>query len=235
MSLDNPPSTPTPAPPLNVPGLTCTGTMFDTEVNYTCQRTPANCGALSSYETEHLLKPYFWVLALLILYYFSATNRDDPHQLLAKLRLGRPQPRSRATQFVALLVHMAILSLAWFEEYMVMSTWWRAAPRVLSVWRPSLTPVRLSLVVLYPLWAVVTGLCMAVVSLALTAGTRITQVQMGCVKEMALLVMGRKELDSRVLVGEDQDGGDGEHNGENKVSGIEATKVSKNADEKTQD
>ncbi|KAI1746753.1 hypothetical protein F4782DRAFT_523572 [Xylaria castorea] len=231
MASSQPLSTPVPAPSLNIPGLSCTGTMCGSNVNYQCHRIPIECAAVGGYEFEHLLKPQFWILLCLLFFITRNTSSEDAYhaflELIAKLRLGRPQPRSRATQVVALLVYLGILWLVWFEEYMVLSTEWHIARKVFVVWRPSLTPLRFRLLALYPAWAVVSVFCIAVVAATITVGVSITEVQLGCVKQMASLVMGRKELDSRVL-GEYEAGGDEE----NKANETEAAKVPGPSDEK---
>ncbi|RYC58965.1 hypothetical protein CHU98_g7250 [Xylaria longipes] len=241
MTSNQPPLTPLPAPPINIPGLSCTGTMCGSHVNYECQTTPVECARLTSHEFEHLLKPHFWISAVLILYVVvvvSKASSEGAYQLflgaLTKFRLGRPRPRSRVTQIAALLVYLVILWLVWLEEYMVLDTEWRVARKVLAVWFPRPTPLRLRLLVLYPVWAVISALWVVVVGLTVAAGVYVTKVQLGCVKEMASLVMGSRELDSRVLSGEIHVGGDRDGEEEKKVYETEATKSSAPLDEKSQ-
>ncbi|KAI1741252.1 hypothetical protein F4680DRAFT_72371 [Xylaria scruposa] len=119
MALAQPPSTPVPAPALNVPGWSCTGTKCGDSVNYECHPISVECGILARYKLEHLLKPQFWILAVVILYIMRS---EDAYQLLrrilAKLHFGpngRPQPRSRYTQITKLLVYLGILWLVWLS------------------------------------------------------------------------------------------------------------------------
>ncbi|KAI0860584.1 hypothetical protein F4860DRAFT_524987 [Xylaria cubensis] len=67
MALVQSPSTPMPAPAINVPGLSCTGTKRGDSVNYECHTVPVACGTLSRYTFGHLLKSQFRVLAVVIL------------------------------------------------------------------------------------------------------------------------------------------------------------------------
>ncbi|KAJ8127796.1 hypothetical protein O1611_g5842 [Lasiodiplodia mahajangana] len=202
MATDHPPSTPVPAPPVNIVGWTCTGTVCGSEVKYTCHKSCSDSPFLTRYEFEHLLKPNFWLLAVLILYIVSKTDSEDPYQfvlkILAKLRPGStgwPQPRSRVTQIVVLLAYLGILWLVWIEASMVLSTDWRMARKVFVVWRPSLTPWRLRLFMLYPVWVMISALCITVIALTLLAGAVIVKVQLGCIADVALLVTGRRTLD----------------------------------------
>ncbi|KAI0449234.1 hypothetical protein F5B21DRAFT_494984 [Xylaria acuta] len=221
MASPQPPLTRVPAPPIDVPGLSCTGTMCGSSVNYECHRIPVGeCAAATTYyEFEHLLKPHFWIFAALILYFVvgntTSSSSEDAYgaflRLLAKLRLGpngRPQPRARTTQIAALLAYVAILWLVWTEEYMVLSTEWRIARKVLAVLWPRPTPLRLRLLVLYPAWAVAFVVCVALMALTFFFGAGIIKAPLGCVREMASLVMGGTELHSRVLPGENHAAGD---------------------------
>ncbi|KAI0546400.1 hypothetical protein F4679DRAFT_412501 [Xylaria curta] len=222
MALAQPPSTPVPAPALNVPGLSCTGTICGDSVNYECRTVPVECGTLTKYKLEHLLKPQFWILSLVILYVMRS---EDAYQLflrvLAKLHLGpNERPRSRYMQITKLLVYLGILWLVWLEEYMLLSTEWRVAREIFVVWRPSLAPLWFRLLALYPVWVVICVICVVVV--VLTVAT-ITKFQLDIVKEMAFVVMGPKELDS-CEAGEYGVGGK-EQGGEKKENDTEATKV----------
>ncbi|KAI1127263.1 hypothetical protein F5Y10DRAFT_293055 [Nemania abortiva] len=235
MTPDHPPSTPIPAPPLNIVGWTCTGTACGSEVKYVCQKVCSDYAGLTKYEFEHLIKPQFWILAVLILYIVSETYSEDSYQLilrlLAKLRPGSanwPQPRSRLTQIAALLVYLGILWLVWIEASMVLSTDWRMARKVFVVWQPRLTPWRLRLFILYPIWVIASALCITVIAATLLAGAIITKIQISCVTEMALLVMGRKALnDNQLSHGLPRENGNSGYNFDKKLDEANAMKTSK--------
>ncbi|KAI0435903.1 hypothetical protein F4803DRAFT_544047 [Xylaria telfairii] len=185
-------------------------------------------GLFTRHELQHLFKPHFWIAAALILYLyiFDKSNPGATSQV-TKSRLAayeRPQPRSQAKQIGGLAMSLGILGLVWMGEYMILSIWWRVAPKVLFAWRPSLMPLRPRLLMLYPAWVVISALCIAAVALVVTASTHINQVQLGCISEKALLVMGRKELNSRVL-GANDGSGDRERVEERKVSEMEDARV----------
>ncbi|KAH8158054.1 hypothetical protein CIB48_g10199 [Xylaria polymorpha] len=155
--------------------------------NYEYRRIPDEGGLFTRHELQHLLKPHFWILAVLVLYLyiFDKTNSEATLQG-TKSHLGpheRPQPRPRSKHIVAMVMSLGIPGLVWTEEYMVLSTWWRVAPKILFTWRPSLTPLRLQLLVLYPAWAMVSALCIAAVALVVTASVHITKVQLGWIEE----------------------------------------------------
>ncbi|TGJ83247.1 hypothetical protein E0Z10_g5520 [Xylaria hypoxylon] len=236
MPPDHPPSTPIPAPPLNVAGLTCTGTVCGSQVNYVCHKLPPDCFTFAKYELEHLLKPEFWILAALIFYIVSNTYSEDAYQfilgILAKLRPSSfrgPQPRSRVTQIGALVAYLWILWLVWVEGYMVLSTDWRMMRKVFVVWRPSLPPSRLGLFVLYPVWAIICILCTMVVAFTVLFGFFISKIQIQCVTEVALLIIGRRQLDgdqhSPDLSMENNSRGIEDGNSEKKPNKTEATKT----------
>ncbi|KAI0401122.1 hypothetical protein F4802DRAFT_582010 [Xylaria palmicola] len=194
--------TPRPAPPFNVPGGTCHGTICGSHVSYTCTISPPDCAGLTSYEFEHLLKPHFWILAAVIIYIAYETSSNDPYQLalgaLAKLSGGSgsrwSHPRSRAAQVGALVAYLGILWLGVVEASMVLSTDWRMMRKVLVVWRPRLMPLRSRLLVLYPVWGGISCLCIAVVAVTVMVGVFITKEQLCCVVEMVRVITGRREL-----------------------------------------
>ncbi|KAI0111098.1 hypothetical protein GGR51DRAFT_569179 [Nemania sp. FL0031] len=197
-----PPLIPVPAPPLNIAGWTCTGITCGSQVKYTCQKSCSDTLFLTRYEFEHLLKPHFWILAIIILYIVDGASAEDSYQFIlkkvAKLRprsTGWPQPRSRVTQIGALLAYLGILWLVWIEASMVLSTDWRMARKVFVVWRPSLTPLRLRLLMLYPVWVMISAFCMAVIAFTLLAGVIIAKVHLTCIADVAFLVIGRRTLD----------------------------------------
>ncbi|KAI0909358.1 hypothetical protein F4823DRAFT_562911 [Ustulina deusta] len=148
-----------------------------------------------------------------------------PHQTRARARSHaaildprRAAPLHSASRAAAaLLAHAAVLALVWAEEYMVLSTAWRVARKVFVAWRPRLRPLGLRLLVVYPAWAVGCSLCVAAAALTVAAGTAITKAQLDCVKEMALLVVGREELGSRVVLEESHVGGNGGQGEEKKA------------------
>ncbi|KAI0411841.1 hypothetical protein F5X98DRAFT_383227 [Xylaria grammica] len=202
MLPDQPPSTPIPAHPINVPGLTCTGTTSGTNVNYVCHRSSSGFPSVTQHEFGHLLKPQFWILAVLIFYSVRVTYSEGAHQiilrLLTKLSPGSNREslaRARVTQIGALLASLGILWLVWIEAPMVLDTDRQMMRKVFVTWQPKLTPLRLRLLVLYPVWAIISIFCTVMVASTIIGGIMITKTQTQCVIEMALLVLGRRQLD----------------------------------------
>ncbi|KAK5629222.1 hypothetical protein RRF57_004937 [Xylaria bambusicola] len=211
--------TPVPAPPFNTCGLTCTGTVTGgNNYNYNCYYTaPADCSAITKYDLEHLRKPHFWALATIIIYVAFNADTEGPYQFALRLMnqfrsssTVQLQSRSRRTQVAALLMYLGMVWLVYIEATMIVVTDWRMLHKVLVVWLPKLTPLRLYLIVLYPVWAMIATLCVAVVAVTAVAGISITSVTMKCLAEMMMIVVGMTELDdgqqSRLSTREDESG-----------------------------
>lgn len=184
-----PAPTPVPAPPINACGLTCTGTVSGSSAHYDCYYIAgADCSAITKYDLEHLRKPHFWALAVLVIYVAFNAEAEGPYRfalrLLNKLRLGSNaelEPRSRRTQVVALLMYLGMLWLIWVEVTMVIVTGWRMLRKIFVIWLPGLKPLRLYLLVLCPSWAAIAILCVELVVLTILAGISITITQVQCV------------------------------------------------------
>ncbi|KAJ3580132.1 hypothetical protein NPX13_g438 [Xylaria arbuscula] len=206
MLLNQATPTPTlvPAPPLDVCGLAYTGTVSSSSVSYDCHYiAAADCSAITKYDFEHLRKPHFWALAALIMYVVFNAGAEGPYRfalrLLNKLRPGSERelrPHSRRTQIAALLMYLGILWLVWIEACMVLTTDWRMLHKVFVVWLPQPTPLRRQLLMLYPAWAFIAILCVAVVALTILVGTFITITQVKCVTEMVMVILGMIQFEA---------------------------------------
>ncbi|KAI0530028.1 hypothetical protein GGR58DRAFT_494907 [Xylaria digitata] len=213
-----PPSSLSPAPSINVPGLTCTGTIYDTtcgsHVNYECH------SKWSKNDFERFFELRSWIIFSLIFYFFQITSTGDPYQrilgLLNKLLPGSAralQPSSKVTQICALLVYLGILWLVRISTPIVLNEDWRMIRAAFVKWRPSLMPLRSGLLVSYPVWAVIFIFCVAFVASTIAGGILITATQILCIKKTALLITGRRQLDEGqqspdFLRGNDSTGGE---------------------------
>ncbi|KAJ2986548.1 hypothetical protein NUW58_g4973 [Xylaria curta] len=207
------------APPLSGAGWACTSTAHDSNLHYACRRaSPDDYAGLGRYEFEHLLRPEFWIFTIIIFCVVSNTSNENPirfvHRLLAKLGLGSrgwAQPHSRVMQTGAFLFHLAILWLAWIEGCMVLSTDWRMMWKVLIVWRPRLSRFRLWPVALFPVWVIISILCLAVVVLTLVASAGIVTILAKSVADVALVVAGIEHLRLDDNQGSSEGSGGDEH------------------------
>ncbi|KAF2967532.1 hypothetical protein GQX73_g6029 [Xylaria multiplex] len=188
------------APSINIPGLTCTGTIYDTgcgsHVKYECD------SKWSKYDFERLLDLRSWIIFGLIAYSFQLVSTGDPYQrilgLLAIISPGSAralQPRSKLTRTCALLVYLGILRLVWIWTPVMLSEDWQMMRAAFVEWRPSLTPLRSGLVVLYPMWMVMCIYRVVYAIATIASVVLVTTTQIRCIKTTAPLITGRRQLD----------------------------------------